>query len=108
METYLHIIQALLSDWLLVTLNNPVYASALAIAVFLLTATLYSLKIASLKEKNIASEKARIEIEKNLNASLNTAQQQMQLMQEELTANTGQMEQAKQLAQKEAGRAAGA
>jgi hypothetical protein len=106
METYLHIIQAVLADWLLVTLNNPVYALALAIAVFLLTATLYSIKVASLKEKNIASEKARIEMEKNLNASLNTAQQQMLLMQEELTANTVQMEQAKQLAKKEAGRAA--
>jgi hypothetical protein len=107
METYLHIIQAVLSDWFIVTLNNPVYAGALAIAVFLLTATLYSIKIASLKEKTIASEKARIEMEKNLNASLNTAQQKMLLMQEELAANTGQMEQAKQLAQKEADLAAG-
>jgi chromosome segregation ATPase len=38
---------------------------------------------------------------------LNTAQQHMQHMQEELTATTGQMEQAKQLAQKEAERAVG-
>ena len=107
MQTYLHIIQAVLSDWFIVTLNNPVYAGALAIAVFLVTATLYSIKIASLKEKNIASEKARIEMEKNLNASLNSAQQKMLLMQEELTVNTGQMEQARLLAQKEADLAAG-
>ena len=42
METYLHIIQAVLSDWFIVTLNNPFYAGALAITVFLLTATFYS------------------------------------------------------------------
>jgi hypothetical protein len=103
METYLHIIQAILSDWLLITLNNPFYAAALAIAVFLLTAIIYSFRIASLNEEIAVSEKARVEMENKLN----TAQQQMQLMQEELTANTGQMEQAKQLTQKEAVRAGG-
>ena len=103
METYLHIIQAILSDWILMTLNNPVYSVALAIAVFLLAAIIYSIRIASLNEQIAVSEKARVEMENNLN----TAQQQMQQMQEELTANTGQMEQAKQLAQKEAERAAG-
>ena len=79
METYLHIIQAILSDWILLTLDNPVYAAALAIAVFLLTAIIYSIKIGSLKNINIASEKARVEMENNLN----TAQKQMQQMQEE-------------------------
>ena len=103
METYLHITQAILSDWIQQTLDNPLYTTALATAVFLLTATVYSIRIASLKEKNIASEKARIETQNNLN----TAQQQMQHMQAELAANTEQMEQARQLAEKEAGRAAG-
>ena len=103
METYLHIIQSILSDWLLITLNNPVYAIAIAIAVFLLTAIIYSIRIASLNEQIAVSEKARLEMENQLN----TAQQQRQHMQEELIATTGQMEQAKQLAQKEAERAGG-
>ncbi|MDD1614897.1 MAG: hypothetical protein LUP98_09650, partial [Methylococcaceae bacterium] len=103
METYLPIIKTTLSDWFQLTLNNPLYAAALATTVFLLTAVLYSIKVASLNKKNVVSEKARSEMQNNLN----TAQQQMQLMQEELAANTEQMEKDKQLAQKEAGRAAG-
>ena len=103
METYLPIIKTILSDWFQLTLNNPLYAVTLATVVWLLTAIIYSIKVASLKKKNIASEKARIELQNNLN----TAQQQMQKMQEELTANTGQMEKAKQFAQNEAQRAAG-
>ncbi len=103
METYLPIIRTILSDWLQLTLNNPYYAAALAIAVWLLVAILYSIRIASLNRKNNASEKARIEMQNNLNK----AQQQMQLMQEELAVNTEQMEQARQLAQKEAQRASG-
>jgi hypothetical protein len=105
METYLPIIKATLADWIQVTVNNTKYAVALAIAVWLLCAILYSIRIAFLRRQAIATEKAHIEKQNNLNVALNTAQQQMQLMQEELAANTGQMEQAKQLAQKEAGRA---
>jgi len=103
METYLPIIKAIFSDWLQLTLAYPLYAAALAVSVWLLTAIIYSIRIASLNKKNIASEKARLEIQNNLN----TAQQQMQLMREELTSITGEMEKAKQLAQNEAGRAAG-
>ncbi len=101
METYLHITQAILSDWIQQTLNDPFYAAALATGVFLLTAMLYSIRVASLKKANVVAEKARIEMQNNLD----TAQQKMQLMQEELTANTGQMEKDQQLAQKEAERA---
>ncbi|MFZ2169805.1 MAG: hypothetical protein WAW61_09235, partial [Methylococcaceae bacterium] len=103
METYLPIIKTLLSDWFQLTLDNPLYAAALATVVWLLTAIVYSIKIAFLKKKNIASEKARIDLQNNLN----TAQQQMQLMQEQLAANTGQMEKAQHLAQNETERAAG-
>ncbi|MDD5463328.1 MAG: hypothetical protein PHG00_17200 [Methylococcales bacterium] len=101
METYLPILKATLSDWILLTLNNPLYAAALAITVWLLTAIVYSIKIASLKKKIVAGEKARFEIEKNFN----TAQQKMQLMQAELTAGSVEMENARQTAQKEAQRA---
>jgi hypothetical protein len=103
METYLPIFKTTFSDWLQLTLDNPLYAAALAAVIWLLTAVIYSIKIASLKKKNIASEKARIEIQNNLN----TAQQQMQHLQEELTANTGKMQKVQQLAQNEAERAAG-
>ncbi len=106
METYLPIIKSTLADWIQVTVDNTKYAVALAIAVWLLCAILYSIRIAFLRRKAIASEKAHIEKQNNLNAALNTAQQQIQQMQDELAANTGQMEQAKQLAQKEAERAA--
>jgi hypothetical protein len=101
METYLPIIKTLLSDWLQLTLTYPWYTGALAAVVFLLTATLYGIRVASLKKKNIATEKARTEMQNNLNS----AQQKMQLLQEELTANTGQMEKDKRLAQEEAERA---
>jgi hypothetical protein len=103
METYFPVIKTILSDWFQLTLNNPLYAAALATVVWLLTAIVYSIKVAFLKKKNIASEKARIEMQN----SLNTAQQQMQLIQEELSANIGQMQKDKQLAQQEAERAAG-
>ena len=105
METYLPIIKTLLSEWTLLTFANPVYAGALAVVVWLLTASIYSIKIASLKKKNIASEKARIEMQDKLNAELNAAQQQMQQMQGELAANTEQMQKDRQLAQNEAERA---
>lgn len=103
METYLPVFKTTFSDWLQLTLDNPLYAAALATVVWLLTAIVYSIKIASLKKKNIASEKARIDLQN----SFNTAQQQMQLIQEELAANTGQMQEARLLAQNEAERAAG-
>ncbi|OYV18382.1 MAG: hypothetical protein CG441_1141, partial [Methylococcaceae bacterium NSM2-1] len=74
METYLPIIKTTLSDWFQLTLNNPLYAAALAIVVWLLTAIIYSIKISSLKKINTASEKARLEMQNNLK----TAQQQMQ------------------------------
>jgi hypothetical protein len=101
METYLHITQAILSDWLQQILDDPFYAGALAIGVFMLTAMLYSIRVASLKKINVATEKALIEMQNNLNS----AQQKMQLMQEELTANTAQMQKDQHLAQKEAARA---
>jgi hypothetical protein len=107
METYLPIIKAYLADWIQVTVYNTKYAVALAIAVWLLCAIFYSIRIAFLRRQAIASEKAHIEKQNILNAALNTAQQQMQNMQKELAENTAQMEQAKQLAQKEAGRATG-
>lgn len=66
METYIPIIQGTLTDWIALTLINPFYAGALAAVVFLLTATLYSIRVAFLKSNNKASERARIEIQLKL------------------------------------------
>jgi hypothetical protein len=98
METYLPFIKALLSEWYLFTLNNALYAAALATAVWLLTATLYSIRIASIKKGKVASEKAGIK-------SLNAAQQQLQQTQEELATAVEQMEKAQSAVQDETQRA---
>lgn len=98
MQTYLPFIKALLSEWYLITLNNPLYAAALAAAVWLLTATLYSIRIASLKRKKAASEKTSFE-------SLNAMQQQLQQSQEALAETVEQMEKAQHAAQDETQRA---
>jgi len=98
METYLPFIKALLSEWYLFTLNNALYAAALATTVWLLTATLYSIRIASIKKGKVASEKAGIK-------SLNATQQQLQQTQEELTAAVEQMEKAQSAVQDETQRA---
>jgi len=98
MEKYLPFIKALLSEWYLFTLNNPLYAAALATAVWLLTAMLYSIRIASIKRGKVAGEKAAA---KNLNA----AQQQLQHTQEELAATIEQTEKAQNAVQDESQRA---
>jgi len=103
METYLPLIKSLLTNWVQSTINDPVYAGALAITVWLLTAGLYSIIIASLKKKIIASNNARLDMENQLN----TAQQQTQQMQAELTATVEQMQQHQLQANNETQRAAG-
>ena len=101
METYIPIIQSTLTDWMALTLINPFYAGALAAVVFLLTATLYSIRVAFLKSNNKASERARIEIQ----VKLNETQQNIEAIQQELLANSVQMQTDNQLAQDEAARA---
>lgn len=98
MEKYLPFIKDLLSEWYLFTLSNPLYAATLAAAVWLLTAMLYSIRIASLKRGKNASEKAGIE-------SFNAVQQQLQQNQEELAATVLQMEKAQAAVQDETRRA---
>jgi hypothetical protein len=84
MQTYLPFIKDLLSEWYLFTLNNPLYAAALATTVWLLTAILYSIRIAAIKSSKISSEKASIE-------SIKAVQQQLQQSQEELATTIEQM-----------------
>ncbi len=101
METYLPVIQATLAEWLQLTIDHPLYAAALVIGVWLLTALLYSIKVAGLNKKNVASERSRTTAETNLN----TVQQQLQQAQDELAATTEQLEQNQRLADAEKQRA---
>lgn len=94
MQTYLPLIQTMLTEWYLFTLNNALYAGVLATAVWLLTAMLYSIRIASIKRAKAASEKASIE-------NLTTVQHQLQHTQEELAETTLQMDKAASTAQEE-------
>ncbi|MEY3288368.1 MAG: hypothetical protein RLZZ419_610 [Pseudomonadota bacterium] len=105
METYLPIIQSTFSDWILLTQSNPLYALAIAILTWLLTAILYSINISALKKQLIDSENSHSEAQNKLNSAINTAQQQAQKMREELAANTEQMQKDRQLFQHEAERA---
>lgn len=97
MEIYLPVIKATLAEWLQLTIDHPLYAAALIIGVWLLTALLYSIKIAGLNKKNLLSEQARTTVE----TTLNTAQQQLQQVQDEVTAITEQLEQQQQLTETE-------
>jgi hypothetical protein len=103
MEAYLPMIQSILWDWYRFTLENQEYAGALALAVWLLTAMFYSIRIYFLKKTNAINLKARLALQ----ADFDAAQQQQQVLQEQLTANTEQMEAAKAAADNEAQRAAG-
>ncbi|WP_262964807.1 coiled-coil domain-containing protein [Methylobacter psychrophilus] len=105
METYLPIIKATISDWILLAQNNPLYTLAIAILAWLLTAIIYSIKIGSLKNQIIVSENSHLEEQNKLNSAINAAQQQTQQMQQELAANTEQMQKDRQSAQNEAERA---
>lgn len=101
METYLPVIQATLDEWLQLTIAHPLYAAALAISVWLLTALLYGIRIAGVNKKNVVSEKARTSAETNLN----TAQQQLQQAQTEVATLTEQLAQQQQAADAEKQRA---
>ncbi|MDD1611013.1 MAG: hypothetical protein LUO95_10610 [Methylococcaceae bacterium] len=101
METYLPVIQATLDEWLQLTIAHPLYAAALAISVWLLTALLYGIRIAGVNKKNVVSEKARTSAETNLN----TAQQQLQQAQTEVATLTEQQAQQQQAADAEKQRA---
>lgn len=94
MQTYLPFIKAMLSEWYLFTLNNALYAAALAASVWLLTAILYNIKIAAIKRSKAADDKTNIE-------TLNAMQQQLQQSQEQLAANIEQIEQTQRTAQDE-------
>ncbi|MFU8790402.1 MAG: hypothetical protein ACNA7G_15345 [Methylobacter sp.] len=98
MEPYLPLIKSTLSEWYLFTLDNALYATVLAAAVWLLSAILYNIKIASLKRAKATSEKTASE-------NINAMQQQLQQSQEHLVATVEEKEQAQSAIDKETQRA---
>jgi len=67
METYLPLFKTLFADWVQLTINDPLYAAALAFIAWIVTASLYSIKIAFINKKSTARENARIDAITQLN-----------------------------------------
>lgn len=103
MEAYLPMIQSVLLDWYQLTLENKEYAGSLAIAVWLLTAMFYSIRIYFLKRTNAINLKARIALQ----SDLESAQQLTQSLQAQLAESAGQLEIQQAAAASEARRASG-
>jgi hypothetical protein len=101
METYLPLIKALFADWLQLTINEPLYAGTLAVIAWLLTASLYSIKIAFLNRQSTARENARLDAINQLSA----AQLQAQELQQQLSEITEQLKISQELAINETQRA---
>ncbi len=101
METYLPLFKTIFADWVQLTTNQPLYAGALAFVTWLLTAGLYSIRIAFLNKQSTARENARIDAIKQLSA----AQLQAQELQQQLAENTEQLKISQELAINESQRA---
>jgi hypothetical protein len=101
MENFLPLIQTTLTEWLQLTIDHPLYAAVLVITVWIVSALLYSIKIAGLTKKNTVSEQIKIVAETNLNK----AQQQLQQAQDQLATDTEQQVQSQKLADTEKQRA---
>lgn len=101
METYLPLIKTIFADWVQLTINEPLYAGALAVIAWLLTASLYSIKIAFLNRQSTARENARLDAINQLSA----AQLQEQELQQQLSEITEQLKISQELAINESKRA---
>ncbi|BCG63763.1 MAG: hypothetical protein methR_P1491 [Methyloprofundus sp.] len=75
-------IKELLADWYLLTLENPIYAGALVVSVWLLTVFFYSIRIFFLNKKQRKTEQQADELKSQLEGS------QQQLGQTETTLAT--------------------
>lgn len=94
MQDYLPEIQALLSDWYLLTLSNPLYAGALVLTVWLCLMFFYNIKVLFLKKKQKVSEQGRIELQ----SQLDTTQQDLKQSEAKLADSVQQAEQNTQAA----------
>ena len=102
METYLPLFKTIFADWMQLTTHEPLYAGALTFLTWLLTAGLYSIRIAFLNKQSTARENARIDAIDQLSA----AQLQAQDFQQQLVENAEQLKINQELAKNETQRAA--
>ena len=101
METYLPLIKTLFADWLQLTSNEPLYAGSLTFIAWLLTASLYSIKIKILNRQSTTRENARIDAINQLRAT----ELQMQDVQQQLLTNAEQSKKDQAWAENETQRA---
>ncbi len=101
METYLPLFKTLFADWVQLTTNEPLYAGALAFIAWIVTASLYSIKIAFINKKSTARENARIDA---IN-QLNDAQLKLKDVEQQLIESAEQLKKDQEWAQKETQRA---
>lgn len=94
MQTNLLEIEEILSNWYLLTAENPLYAGALALVVWLLAMVFYNIKILFLKKRQKASDIANAELQ----SQLENAEQQVKRSAEQLAVNAEQMEKDQQWA----------
>ncbi|MBE0469400.1 MAG: hypothetical protein IBX55_07830 [Methyloprofundus sp.] len=94
MQDYLPEIQALLSEWYLLTLNNPLYFGVLVLTVWLCLVFFYNIKVLFLKKKHKLSEQGRIELQ----SQLETTQQELKQSEQKLADSMQQAEQNAQAA----------
>jgi hypothetical protein len=95
METYLPLLKTLFADWMQLAITEPMYAGAIAFIAWVLTASLYSIKIAFLNKQSTSRENARIDAINQLSA----AQLQLQDIQQLLLENTEQLRKNQESAQ---------
>ncbi len=93
LQELLPFFQQLIQEWTRFTIANAPYAATLAILVWLLTAIGYSISIAWLNRRYRLEVKAHIETQ----AGLDAAQQQLQSLQEQISATNAQLEQTAQM-----------
>lgn len=93
MPTNLPEIKQLIADWYALAIDNPLFVGAIVIAVWVLAALLYNVKILFLKKKQKAAEKLQLEVQDKLTAAEKKNQQQ----EETLASNAEQMQKDQQL-----------
>lgn len=93
MPTNLPEIKQLIADWYALAIDNPLFVSAIVIAVWVLVALLYNIKILFLKKQQKIGEKLQLEVQTKLTA----AEQKTQQQEETLASNAEQMQKDQQL-----------
>ncbi|NOQ13701.1 MAG: hypothetical protein GQ583_04375, partial [Methyloprofundus sp.] len=93
MQTNLPDLKQLLTEWYLLTFENPLYAGALVLSAWLLTVLFYTIRIYFLNKRQRVIEQAGVKVQ----GLLDEAQQQNKESEEKLAVITEQAEKEQQL-----------